>query len=127
MKETTMSLGIFVKYEDPQSKERKYEIWPAGAEDSRSKLWGSPQLKGFNLRLLPQIENDIVVLQSEFDELLAECATIERWCLNGCPGGTAEDAAWWRKFNDRMLRYIDNFRNAVAFARSVGAKELEVG
>jgi hypothetical protein len=122
-----MSLGIFVDYCDPISKELKTAVWNAGAENYRSKLWGSPQLQSLNLRLLPRIKNGLIVPNFDFDELLQECAALEQFCQAGFPGLTAKEVAWWSKLSTSILMYVDNFRKAVAFARSVSAKELEVG
>src|SRR5260370_37003115 len=74
-----MTLAIFVEYQDPQSKELKTKIWPAGFENYRSKLWGSPYLRRLNLRLLPQIENDVGIRAGEFEELLTECDKLETY------------------------------------------------
>lgn len=122
-----MSLAIFVHYRDSVSDAEQVGIWPAGTEDCRSKLWGSPDLHSLNLRLLPNIETDVVVRESEFDELLDECARLEGFCLSDFPGVPASKKHWWVKLKQSIALYVDNFRKAVAFARSVGAKELTVG
>jgi hypothetical protein len=100
-------------------------MWSAGTEDYRRLLWGSTSIRHLGLRLLPQIETDLHVGHDKFDDILRECEILENKCLAQAEGFEAEDV-WWQTWCVDILVYCNNLKEAVSFAKAVGADEISV-
>lgn len=122
-----MSLSIFVPFKNPSQHETSHAVWPAGFEDYRWALWGHPHLKSLDIRLVCQIKDGLVVPERQYEELLKECELLEAKCdtaLNSIESN--DEILWWRTMSSHLNEYINNIREAIAFARSEGAEHIEI-
>ena len=106
----------------PSTEVDRHFLEPAGFEVYRTQLWGRVPI-AWRSSLLAQIEHDLHLLPSDFNEFESQCKRVDAEAE-----AIARELRWDQTTGAKSIRqYMRNFLNAVEFAREHGSPEIWIG